>query len=147
MHVTNLSPTVALNTKVPDKIWFGKDASMHVPKDERSKLDMKTRQCIFIGCGLDEYVYRMYDLVEKKLVKSCDVQFMEDQTIEDIDKVKKSTLEKDNSLSEIDPVQMPVHDLDTVDNNVQNGDQHNYVGDQKLRDGFDVPPDDDVEEE
>ncbi|RDY02209.1 hypothetical protein CR513_14370, partial [Mucuna pruriens] len=71
---------------------------------------------------------------------------MEDQTIEDIDKVKKSTPEKDNSLSEIDPVRMPIHDLDTVDNNVQNGEQHNY-GDQQLGDGFDVPLDDDDAEE
>ncbi|RDY02456.1 hypothetical protein CR513_14080, partial [Mucuna pruriens] len=83
---------------VPDKIWFGKDvkydhlrvfdckAFVHVPKDERSKLDMKSRQCIFIGYGQDEYGYRLYDLIEKKLVKSRDVKFMEDQTIEDIDK-------------------------------------------------------------
>ncbi|RDX90435.1 hypothetical protein CR513_27697, partial [Mucuna pruriens] len=95
-----------------------------------SKLDMKTRQCIFIGYGHDEYGYRiygyrmygymMYDPVEKKLVRSCDVHFMEDQTIEDIDKVKKSTPEKDNSLTEIDPVRMPIHDLDTADNIVQN---------------------------
>ncbi|RDX67192.1 hypothetical protein CR513_53961, partial [Mucuna pruriens] len=61
MHVINLSPIVALNIEVPDKIWFGKDvkydhlqvfgckAFVHVSKDERSKLDMKTRQCIFIG--------------------------------------------------------------------------------------------------
>ncbi|RDX69418.1 hypothetical protein CR513_51470, partial [Mucuna pruriens] len=55
-----------------------------VPKDERSKLDMKTRQCIFIRYGHDEYDYRMYDPVEKKLVRSRDVQFMEDETIEDI---------------------------------------------------------------
>ncbi|RDX69198.1 hypothetical protein CR513_51722, partial [Mucuna pruriens] len=79
-------------SKVSDKIWFGKDvkydhlrvfgckAFMHVPKDERSKLDMKTRY------GQDEYGYRLYDSVEKKLVKSHDVQFMEDQTIEAIDK-------------------------------------------------------------
>ncbi|RDX62209.1 hypothetical protein CR513_59483, partial [Mucuna pruriens] len=33
----------------------------------------------------------MYDPVEKKLVRSQDVQFMEDQTIEDIDEVKKTT--------------------------------------------------------
>ncbi|RDX88387.1 hypothetical protein CR513_30024, partial [Mucuna pruriens] len=141
MHAINLNLAVSLNTGVPDKIWFGKDvkydhlqdfdckAFVHVPKDERSKLDMKTRQCIFIGYGHDEYGYRMYDPVEKKLVRSRDVQFMEDQTIENIDAVKKSTLEKDNSLFEIDLVRMPVHDLDTVDNNVQNGDQHNYVGD------------------
>ncbi|RDX99373.1 hypothetical protein CR513_17579, partial [Mucuna pruriens] len=159
VHVINISPAIALNTEVPDNIWFDKDvkydhlrvfgckAFVHVPKDERSKLDMKTRQCIFIGYGHDKYGYRMYDLVEKKLARSCDVQFMKDQTIEDIDKVKKSTPEKENSLSEIDPVQMHVHDLDIVDNNVQNGDQHNYVGDQQLGDGFDVPLDDDVEEE
>ncbi|RDX88185.1 hypothetical protein CR513_30250, partial [Mucuna pruriens] len=108
---------------------------------------MKTRQCIFIGYGHDEYGYRMYDLVEKKLVKSRDVQFMEDQTIEDIDKEKKPILEKDNSLSEIDPVRMPIQYLDTANKNVQNDDQHNYVGDQQLRDGFDVPPNDDVEKE
>ncbi|RDY09990.1 hypothetical protein CR513_05555, partial [Mucuna pruriens] len=140
----------ALNTEVPDKIWFGKDvnckAFVHVPKDERSKLDMKTRQCIFIGYGHDEYGYRMYDPVKKKLVRSRDVQFMEDQTIEDIDKVKKYTPEKDNSLFEIDLVRMLVHDLNTADNNVQNGEQHNY-GDQQLGDDFDVSLDDDVEEE
>ncbi|RDX87768.1 hypothetical protein CR513_30719, partial [Mucuna pruriens] len=146
VHVINLSPAVALNIEVPDKIWFGQDVFVHVPKDERSKLDMKTRQCIFIGYGLDEYGYMMYDLVEKKLVRSHDVQFMEDQTIEDIDKVKKSTLEKDNSLFEINPVRTSVHDLDTTDNNVQNDEQHNY-GDQQLGDGFDVPLDDDAEEE
>ncbi|RDY05381.1 hypothetical protein CR513_10796, partial [Mucuna pruriens] len=159
VHVINLSPVVALNTKVPDKIRFGKDvnynhlrvfgckAFVHVPKDERSKLNMKTRQCIFIGYGHDEYGYRMYDPVEKKLVRRRDVQFMEDQTIEDIDKVKKSTLEKDNSLSEIDPIWMPVHYLDTVDNNIQNGEQHKYIGDQQLEDGFDIPLNGDVEEE
>ncbi|RDY11828.1 hypothetical protein CR513_03448, partial [Mucuna pruriens] len=148
VHVINLSPTIALNTEVPDKIWFGKDvkydhlrvfscnAFVHVPKDERPKLDMKTRQCIFMGYSHDEYGYRMYVPVEKKLVISRDVQFMEDQIIEDINKVKKSTPEKDNSLSEIDPLQMPIHDLDTTDNNAQN------VGD-----GFDVPLDDDAEEE
>ncbi|RDY11819.1 hypothetical protein CR513_03460, partial [Mucuna pruriens] len=34
----------------------------------------------------DEYGYKLYDPVEKKLDISCDVQFMEEQTIEDIDK-------------------------------------------------------------
>ncbi|RDX75394.1 hypothetical protein CR513_44725, partial [Mucuna pruriens] len=89
---------VALNTEVSNKIWFEKDVKydhlrvfdcktfVHVPKDERSKLDMKTRRCIFIGYGQDEFGYRLYDPVEKKLVRSHDVQFMENQTIEDIDK-------------------------------------------------------------
>ncbi|RDY04142.1 hypothetical protein CR513_12178, partial [Mucuna pruriens] len=100
-------------------------------------------------CGplKDEYSYKLYDPDEKKLIKSCDVQFMEDKTIKDIDKVQKTTLEKDNSLFEIDPIWMPIHDLNTIENNVQNGEQHDYVGDQQLKDVFDVPPDDDIEEE
>ncbi|RDX87201.1 hypothetical protein CR513_31362, partial [Mucuna pruriens] len=85
VHVINLIPVVALNTEVLDKIWFVKDvkydhlrvfsykAFMHVPKDERYTLDMKTRQ--------------LYDPIEKKLVRTRDVQFMEDQTIKDIDKL------------------------------------------------------------
>ena len=70
-HVINLSPTIALDNDVPDHVWSGKDVSsghlrvfgckafVHVPKDERSKLDVKTRQCIFIGYGQDEFGYRL----------------------------------------------------------------------------------------
>ncbi|RDX81951.1 hypothetical protein CR513_37322, partial [Mucuna pruriens] len=82
----------------------------------------------------DEYDYRLHDPI-KKLVKSGDVKFMKDQTIKDIDKVKKTTLGKNN-------IRMFVHDLDTVENNVQNGEQHNYLGND-----FDVRIDDDTKEE
>nr|KYP49351.1 Retrovirus-related Pol polyprotein from transposon TNT 1-94 [Cajanus cajan] len=63
VHVINLTSTVILNSEVLDKIWFDKNASydhlrvfgckvfVHIPRDERSKLDAKTRQCIFIGYG------------------------------------------------------------------------------------------------
>lgn len=158
MHVINLSPAAALNAEVPDKIWFGKNvrydhlrvfgckAYVHVPKDERSKLDAKTRQCIFIGYGQDEFGYKLFDPVEKKAVRSRDVKFMEDQTIEDIDKMEKTTPEIDNGLSDVDPVRMPTHDLDTAENNVQNDEQHGDVGDQQLGDDFDVPNDDAEEE-
>ncbi|RDX98308.1 hypothetical protein CR513_18798, partial [Mucuna pruriens] len=146
--------TVTLNTEVPDKIWFDKNvvydhlrvfgckAFVHIQVGYE-----ETRQCIFIGYDQNEYGYRLYDPVEKKLVRSRDMQFMEDQIIEDIDKIKKTTPEKDNSLPEIDLVMMLIHDLDIAENNVQNGEQHNNVGDQQLRNGFDVPLDDDAKEE
>jgi len=116
MHVINLSPAVALNGEVPDKIWFGKNvrydhlrvfdckAYVHVPKDERSKLDAKTRQCIFIGYGQDEFGYKFFDPVERKSIRSRDVKFMEDQTIEDIDKIEKTTSKINNRLSNVDSV-------------------------------------------
>ncbi|CAA7059133.1 unnamed protein product [Microthlaspi erraticum] len=98
VHVLNLSPSSPLNGDIPERVWTGKDVSydhlrvfgckafVHIPKDERSKLEMKSRQCVFIGYGQDEFGYRFYDPVEKKLVRSRDVVFMEDQTIKDIDK-------------------------------------------------------------
>ncbi|KAK8564816.1 hypothetical protein V6N12_058398 [Hibiscus sabdariffa] len=62
------------------RVWFGKDVSydhmcvfgckafVHVSKDEIYKLDVKTRQCIFIDYGLDgEFGHRLYDPVQKKL--------------------------------------------------------------------------------
>ena len=65
-HVINLSPVVALQSDVPNIFLYVKDVSydhlrlfccktfVDVPKDERSKLDAKKRQCIFIGYGVHE---------------------------------------------------------------------------------------------
>jgi len=75
---------------------------VHVPKDERSKLDAKSRQCIFISYSENEFGYRFYDPAKKKLFRSRDVKFMEDQTIEDIDKVEKSTPKEDNDVADFE---------------------------------------------
>jgi len=119
----NLSPDVALNSQVSNKIWFDKNvkydhlrvfgckAFVHVPKDERSKLDAKSRKCIFIGYGKNEFGYRFYSPVEKKLVRSRDVKFMEDQTIEDIEKVEKYTSKEDNGVADFEIVQSPIQNL------------------------------------
>ncbi|RDY03953.1 hypothetical protein CR513_12375, partial [Mucuna pruriens] len=136
MHVISLNLAVALNTGYDHLRVFDCKAFVDVPKDERSKLDMKTRQCIFIGYGQDEYAYRLYDPVENKLVRSHECNSW-----------KTKSLKILISLSEIDPLWMLVHDLDTVDNNLQNDEQYNYVGDQQLGDVFDIPLDDDAEEE
>ena len=158
VHVINLSLAFALNIEVPDKIWFGKHVSydhlcvfgcrafVHVPKDERSKLDKKAMQCIFIGYGEDEFGYRFYDPVEKKLVRSRDVQFMEDQTIEDIDKVEKTTPEKDSNLTDGNPMRLPAHNLENVETEAQDNEQHGDVDDQPFGSGVEVPIDDAQEE-
>ena len=92
MHVLNLSPCVPLQSDTPERVWLGKDVSyghlrvfgckafMHIP-NERSKLDVKTQQCVFIGYGQDQLGYRFYDPVQKKLVRSHDAVFIEDKTI------------------------------------------------------------------
>ena len=95
---------------------------MHIPKDERSKLDAKTRPCVFIGYGQDELGYRFYDPVLKKLVRSRDAVFMEDHTIQDIEKTDTIESQYSDDLIDLDPV--PLTDLPTqVEDKAQN-DQH-----------------------
>ena len=68
---------------------FGCRAFVHIPRDEQSKLDNKTKQCIFLGYSNKEFGYRLWDPATKKIIRSRDVVFFEDQTIEDLDQVKK----------------------------------------------------------
>jgi hypothetical protein len=75
--------------------WKGKDMSsdhlrafdcrafMHIPKNERSNLDRKTNECIFMGYKNGEFRYRLWDPT-KKLVRSRDVAFFEQKTIENV---------------------------------------------------------------
>jgi hypothetical protein len=43
---------------------------------------------VFIGYGLDGVGYRFYDPVMKKLIRCCEAEFIEDQRLKDIDRVK-----------------------------------------------------------
>ena len=61
VDLINLSPSVSLKCDVLERVWKGKDISynylrvfgckafVHIPKDERSKLDNKAKACIFFG--------------------------------------------------------------------------------------------------
>ncbi|RVW34206.1 Retrovirus-related Pol polyprotein from transposon TNT 1-94 [Vitis vinifera] len=134
VHVLNLTPCVPLEFDVPDRIWsnneisydhlrvFGCKAFVHIPKDERSKLDAKTRPCVFIGYGQDELGYRFYDPVQKKLVRSRDVVFMEDHTIQDIEKTKPMESQHSSDLIDLDPV--PLANLPTQVEDEAHDDQH-----------------------
>jgi len=107
VDLINLSPSVPLNGDVPQSFWtekavsldhlrvFGCRVSVHIPKDERSKLDSKAKQCIFLGYAHEEFGYRLWDPVNKKIIRSRDVVFFEDETIEDLDQTKKQ-----NTVSE-----------------------------------------------
>lgn len=56
---------------------FGCDAYAHVPKDERRKLDSKSRKCVFLGYGKETKGYRLYDPKQAKVFFSRDVHFDE----------------------------------------------------------------------
>ena len=74
-------------------MWTGKDVSyqhlrvfgclsyVHIAKDRRGKLDPKSRPCIFLGYGEDEFGYRLWDLIDKKVIRSQYIVFMEEKII------------------------------------------------------------------
>jgi hypothetical protein len=53
---------------------FGCVPYLHIPKEQIKKLENKTR-CLFLGYDEHSKVYRLYDLVKKKIVLSRDVTF------------------------------------------------------------------------
>ena len=68
---------------------FGFKTFVYVPRDKRSKLDNKTKQCIFLDYSNEEFGYMLWDLATKKIIRSIDVVLFETQTLEDLDQVKK----------------------------------------------------------
>ncbi|BBG96644.1 hypothetical protein Prudu_005502 [Prunus dulcis] len=78
VDLINISPSTPLNGDVPNKVF------VHIPKYERSKLDSKSKECIFMGYGNEEFGYRLWDPIARKIIRSRDVVFFEDQNIEDI---------------------------------------------------------------
>ena len=48
-----------------------------MPKDERAKLDMKSRRCILLGYGTHVKGYRIYDMAKRRVLYSRDVKFDE----------------------------------------------------------------------
>ncbi|PKI73141.1 hypothetical protein CRG98_006483, partial [Punica granatum] len=95
----------------PEQVWTGKKVSykhirifgcrafVHIPRDERSKLDAKAKQCIFLGYAHEEFGYRFWDPDNKKIIRSRDVVFLEDQTIEDLQKLEKAKVSSPHEIS------------------------------------------------
>jgi hypothetical protein len=74
-YLVNISPSSMLDDKTPQEVWTGKksslthlkvfgcDAYVHVPKENKSKLDKKDEKCIFIGYKDGLKGYRIWNQV------------------------------------------------------------------------------------
>lgn len=88
-YVINRSPSRVLAEVTPYEKWtgkkpnlsnlkiFGSTAMVHIPKQNRLKWDRKSRELIFVGYCDNTKGYRLYDPVNKKVVVSRDVIFIE----------------------------------------------------------------------
>ena len=88
-YLKNRSPTKAVENMTPYEAWTGKrpdvshlrvfgcDAYGLIPKDEREKLDAKSRKCILVGYGEVTKGYRLFDPERGKVFLSRDIVFNE----------------------------------------------------------------------
>jgi hypothetical protein len=86
-YLVNRFPSSMLDDKTPLEVWSRKkpslqnlrvfccDAYVHVPKENRSKLDKKDEKCIFIGYKDGVKGYKLWNPETKKIVYSRDVVF------------------------------------------------------------------------
>ncbi|KAH9768487.1 Integrase catalytic domain-containing protein [Citrus sinensis] len=90
-YIVNRSPSTAIGLKTAMEMWTGKPADysylyafgcpvyMMYNAQERTKLDPKSRRCIFLGYADGVKGYRLWDPTAHKIVISRDVIFVEDQ--------------------------------------------------------------------
>ena len=89
VYSINRGPSSTLNGVIPEEAWTGKkvnysflrnfgcEAFVHIDKENRTKLDAKSKKCTFIGYRLDDFGYRLWDYENKKIIRSRDVVFNE----------------------------------------------------------------------
>ena len=87
--IINRSPSLAIDFKIPEEVWLGRlvdysnikifscPAYVHVQSGECSKLDSKSRKCVFLGFEKGVKGYRFWDPISKKTVTNKDVIFEE----------------------------------------------------------------------
>jgi hypothetical protein len=101
-YLINWSPSVPLKFEIPERVWskknvsyshlrvFGCKAYVHIPKEQRSKLDDKATPYIFLGYRNEEFGYRLWDPEKRRIVTCKDVVFYEYQIGIDLNNDKKS---------------------------------------------------------
>ena len=79
VDLINLSPCIPLEGDVAEHVWsrkyvsykhlkvFGCRAFAHILDVERSKLDGKTKECVFLGYAHDDFGYRIWDPRKKRI--------------------------------------------------------------------------------
>jgi hypothetical protein len=78
-----------LNGRILEEAWIGKmvnysflktfscESFVHIDKENRKKLEAKSKKCTFIGYGVNDFVYRLWDYENNKIIRSRDVIFNE----------------------------------------------------------------------
>ena len=147
VYVRNRSPTTALNGITPYECLlekkpdvsnlrvFGCVTYVHIPDNQRKKLDAKSRKSIFVGYPEGVKGFKLYDPVTHKFTRSRDVMFLEknfhdfnvpdssnsDDCAKDDFPIMIGKIPANENLDQDEPANRRV--ADDADGNEQGGDQ------------------------
>ena len=71
------------------------ESFVHIDKENRKKLEAKSKKCTFIGYGVDDFGYHLRDYENCKIIRSRDVVFNE--KVMYIDQLHGKKEEKENT--------------------------------------------------
>eukprot|EP00253_Pinus_taeda_P023450 PITA_23450 len=89
VYLINRGPSSSLDGGILEDAWTGKkvnysflktfgcEAFVHINKENRTELEAKSKKCTFIGYGVNDFGYRLYDYEFHKIIRSRDVIFNE----------------------------------------------------------------------
>ena len=63
---------------------FNCEAFSHIDSENRTKLEAKSKKCVFLGYGINEFGYGLWDFANHKIVRSRYVIFNEKVLYKDL---------------------------------------------------------------
>jgi len=91
VYILNRCPTIVVWNKTLEEAWsdvkptidyfrvFGCVAHAYTPNQKRSKLNDKSKKCVFLGVNDESKAQKLYDPHSQKIIISKDVIFQEDE--------------------------------------------------------------------
>ncbi|KAK2994415.1 hypothetical protein RJ640_009642 [Escallonia rubra] len=121
VYLSNRCPTRSVWNQTPQEAWsgykpsvshlkvFGSIAYVHVPDQQRNKLDDKSEKFIFIGYSQESKGYKLYNPVDKKMKVSRDVTLDEKSSWDWTDRDKEQyvfyPIDTDRKEEEEEPIE------------------------------------------
>jgi hypothetical protein len=81
VYLINIGPSGSLDGRIPEEAWtckkvnysflktFGCESFVHIDKENRTKLEEKSKKCTFIGYSVNDFGYLLWDYENNKIIR------------------------------------------------------------------------------
>ncbi|CAL9001633.1 unnamed protein product, partial [Prunus brigantina] len=114
VYILNRCPTKALDKKTPFEAYSGRKPAIkhlrifgslcyaHVPNQQRQKLDLTSKRCVFLGYGSCEKGYRLYNIATGSVIISRDVKETDDANLTQTEVLEEEQIELVSGPQDVD---------------------------------------------